>query len=148
MSLARTHAVVSGFAWLAISACFVTVLLRLGVEAFASPAGGRARGLLAIVILLGFAINFAVLGRARRGRGTGEIDERDAAVDRRATEVTAVVVIVAVYLFGVTLYETHADAGTVPVGWLYILAYGTVVLACLVHPVVRLIVDLAGAVDA
>ena len=77
----------------------------------------------------------------------GELDERDEAVARRASEATMIVVAILVYLASIILYETHLESGMVPTGWLYLLAYGTVAMVSLVHAVATLVVDGSGAVD-
>lgn len=144
MSLARKQAIISGLAWLVISILFAVVLTRTGVENLSGPAGHGARSLLAWIIMPGYLINLVIIGRSRRARRDGAIDERDQAIEHRATEATAIVIILAVYLLSITLFETSTKAGTVPSGWLYIIAYGTVALVSLTHPVVRLILDYTG----
>jgi len=148
MSLARKQALILGAVWLTIAVVFSMLLADVDMDAFSGPGGKTTRTLMGAVILPGYLISFAVMAWARRGRRAGDIDERDKAVERRATEITALVMILAVYFFGIGLYEAHAEAGTVPVGWLYLLAYGVVVLVSLVHPVVSLILDVSGHGDA
>jgi hypothetical protein len=77
----------------------------------------------------------------------GELDERDDAIARRASEATLIVVAVVVFSTSMILYETHSDSGAVPTGWLYLLAYGTFALVSLVHAVATLVVDMSGAAD-
>jgi hypothetical protein len=144
MTLSRKQALISGAAWLVISVAFAVVLIDVGVGGIAGPSGHTARSILAAVIIPGYAINFAIMWRSRRGRRAGEIDERDKAIEYRATEITAVVLIVTVYLVCIGLYEAHAGEGSVPTGWLFLLAYGCVVLVSLLHPVVTLILDYTG----
>ena len=147
MSLARTQSAISGAVWLAIAVVSTVLVARLGVDDLAGDAGKATRSVLAAVILPGYAINFAIMVWARRARRRGDIDERDRAVEQRATEISAMVTIVAVYLFGIGLFERHAAAGSVPAGWFYVLAYGTVVMISLVYPAVSLFLDASGRVD-
>ena len=148
MSLARKQAVILGLVWLAIAVVFAVLLADVGIATFSGPGGKATRSVMGAVILPGYLISFLFMWRTRRGRRAGEIDERDMAVERQATAVTAIVLILAVYLFGIGLYEAHAESGQVPAGWLYVLAYGVVVLASLVHPVISLFLDCTGRVDA
>lgn len=148
MSLARKLALFSSITWLVIFVIFVAVSLHLGVEAFAAPAGKKARGLMAAVILPGYLINFAIIWWSRRGHRAGSIDERDKAIEHRATEITAIILLLTIFLFSIGLYDANAESGVVPAGWFYLLAYGTVALVSLLHPVLTLILDLAGRTHA
>ncbi|RKZ15414.1 hypothetical protein DRQ50_07515 [bacterium] len=147
MSLARKQALISGSVWLVITVIFAVNFFSIGAEDFASPAGTRARGLAGAIILPGYIINFFILWWSRRGRRAGDLDERDKAIELRASEQTMIVILMVVFLFGIGLYETHLESGTVPVGWLYLLSYGMVALVSLVHPVLSLINDFAGHAD-
>lgn len=77
-----------------------------------------------------------------RARG-GEVatDERDAQVVARASRGTLVVVLMAVFGLSVGLWEAYREAGAVPVGWMWFLAYGTVIMTFVVHSVATLLVD-------
>lgn len=147
MSLARKLAVITSIVWLTIGVASTLLVLDSGLDGLASPAGDRTRSLLAAIILPGYLIGFAVLWWTRNGRRAGEIDERDKKVERRATEVAAIVVLLTFFLVSIGLYDAYLDRGAVPVGWLYIMAYGTIVWVSLLHPVLRLIIDLSGSID-
>lgn len=141
MSIARAHALVLGAVWLSISVAFVFIFLDLGIDALASPSGEQARSLIRSVILPGYIVSFAIVWRSRRARRAGNIDERDQVVERRATELTAIVTLLAVFLFSIGLYDANVEAGAVPVGWLYVLAYGSIALVSTLHPIATLILD-------
>jgi hypothetical protein len=147
MSQARKQALISGLAWLVITVVFAIVFFSVGVEAFAAPSGHKIRGFLAAVILPGYIINFAIIAWSRRGRRAGNIDERDKAIERLATEITFIIMLLTVYLFSIWLYDANAETGTVPAGWFFVLAYGTIALVSLLHPVLTLILDFSGKSD-
>lgn len=147
MSQARKQALISATAWLVICVVFVVVFVRVGVEGFASPEGERSRSIIAAVILPGYLINFAIMWWSRRGRRTGQLDERDKAVEHRATEISAILLLLVVFMVSIWLYDGHVDQGTVPVGWLFIMAYGSIALVSLLHPVMTLIIDATGRID-
>ena len=109
----------------------------LGVEVIAFPE----------MCLPGYLIGFALIWWTRKGQRAGEIDERDKKVERRATEIAAIIVLLTIFLVSIGLYDAYIDSGSVPVGWLYIMAYGTIVWVSLLHPVLRLIIDFSGAAD-
>ena len=58
-------------------------------------------------------------------------------------------IVMLILFFGATLalFEHYRELGAAPVGWLYLLAYGSVAVVSLLHPVVSLIVDYSGAAD-
>jgi len=147
MSLARKLAIISSIAWLLIGIASTMLILDSGLEGLSSPSGDRARSILATIILPGYLIGFAVLWWTRNGRRAGEIDERDKKIERWATEIAAIIVLLTVYVVSIGLYKAYVARGIVPVGWLYILAYGTIVWVSFLHPVLRLIIDVSGTID-
>jgi len=68
-------------------------------------------------------------------------DERDAQVVARASRGTLVVVLMAVFAMSVGLWEAYREPGAVPVGWMWFLAYGTVIATFVVHSAATLVVD-------
>lgn len=147
MSLARKLAIISCAAWLTIGIASTLLIFDSGLEGLASPSGDRSRSILATIILPGYLIGFALIWWTRNGQRAGEIDERDKKVESRATEIAAIIVLLTVFLVSIGLYDAYIDRGAVPVGWLYILAYGTVVWVSFLHPVLRLIIDFSGTID-
>jgi fatty acid desaturase len=147
MSLARKLAVISSVAWLVIGIASTLLIVDSGLDALASPSGDRTRSVLAAIILPGYLIGFALIWWTRNGQRAGEIDERDKKVESRATEIASIIVLLTFFLASIGLYNAYIDLGSVPVGWLYILAYGTIVWVSLLHPVLRLMIDVSGSID-
>lgn len=147
MSLARRLAVISSAVWLIIGIAFTFLVLDSGLGGLASSSGERTRSVLAGIILPGYLISFALIWWTYKGRRAGEIDERDKKIESRATGIVGIVVLLTVFLVSIGLYDTYLDRGAVPVGWLYILAYGTIVWVSFLHPVLRLIIDFSGSND-
>jgi hypothetical protein len=77
----------------------------------------------------------------RRRDGAVAVDERDDQVVARASQATLVVVLMAVFLLSVGLWEAYRAEGAVPVGWLWFLAYGVIIVTFVVHAVATLVVD-------
>jgi uncharacterized membrane protein len=148
MTHARKYALIASSVWLAILVFFAVAIGRAGVEALAGPGHRGLRALLAAVILPGYVVNGVLLYRSRRARHDAELDERDEAIGRRASEATLIVLAVVIYAVSIALFELHRDAGAVPVGWFYIFAYGCMVVVSLTHPLATLALDLRGKVDA
>ena len=147
MSYARKNALIATIVWTLVFGGLIALVLGPGVNRFAAPDQPIWRMLTAAIILLGFLLNAWLGWRSKKGKKLGELDERDDAIARRASEVTLIVVAMVVFLTALTLYETHRGSGAVPIGWLYLLAYGTVALVSLVHAVATLMVDGKGPAD-
>jgi len=147
MSYARKNAIMATIIWTLILGGLIASVLGPGISRFTAPDQWIWRLLAAAIILPGFLLNAWLGWRSRRGRHLGELDERDDAIARRASEATLIVVAVVVFSTSMILYETHSDSGAVPTGWLYLLAYGTFALVSLVHAVATLVVDMSGPAD-
>jgi len=147
MSYARKHAVMATIIWTLILGGLIASVLGPGASRFTAPDQWIWRLLAAAIILPGFLLNAWLGWRSRRGHRLGELDERDDAIARRASEAALIVVAVLIYVTSIILYETYHDSGAVPTGWLYLLAYGTMAMVSLVHAVATLVVDLSGAAD-
>ena len=137
----------SGSAWLVITVALLAVFFTAGPEAFTTDENKGARLLSANIILPGYLLNFGIMVWSRRGRRRGDLDERDKAVERLASETSLIIMLILFFLSTLYLYEHYRELGAVPVGWLYLLAYGSVAVVSLLHPVVSLIVDYSGSAD-
>ena len=147
MSYARKGAIITTIVWALILGGLIASVLVPGASRFTNPDQSIWRFLTAVIILPGFLLNAWLIWRSRRGRRLGKLDERDEAIARRASEATLIVVGILIFVTSIILYEAYRDTGTVPTGWLYLLAYGTMALVSLVHAVATLVVDRSGAAD-
>ena len=145
MSYARKGAIIMTIVWALILGGLIASVLVPGASRFTDPDQSIWRFLTAVIILPGFLLNAWLIWRSRRGRRLGKLDERDEAIARRASEATLIVVGILIFVTSIILYEAYRDTGTVPTGWLYLLAYGTMALVSLVHAVATLVVDRSGA---
>ena len=147
MSQARKYAIIATIIWTLILGGLIASFLAPGAVRFGAPDHPIWRLLVAAIILPGFLLNAWLGWRSKVGRRSGELDERDDAIARRASEVTLIVIAVTIYVTSIILYETHLGSGAVPVGWFFLLAYGSVALVSLVHAVATLVVDTSDAAD-
>ena len=69
-------------------------------------------------------------------------DERDDQIHARATNIGLIVVVVFVFLGSITLWDAYQDRGSVPVGWMWVMAYSTLILSHLAPALVSLILDI------
>jgi len=77
----------------------------------------------------------------RRAGGVRAVDERDVHVVARAGQTTLIVVLVSVYVVAIGLWTVYEESGSVPVGWMWFLAYGIIILAFLAYAISTIVVD-------
>lgn len=148
MSYARKNAIITAAIWAAVLAGLLLTVLLPGAERFATPEYAPWRLISAAVILPGFLVNAWLGWRTKRGKERGEMDERDDAIARHASQITLLAVGMIVFLAALLLYDLYRDTNGVPAGWLWLLAYGTVAVLSFVHAAAGLVLDLRGDPDA
>jgi uncharacterized membrane protein len=67
-------------------------------------------------------------------------DERDLEISRRANEITLTAVQVFVFVVCIALFLSYETAGSLPVGWMWFLAYITACFGLLAQAVITLVV--------
>ncbi|MCG6956937.1 MAG: hypothetical protein LJF04_13185 [Gemmatimonadetes bacterium] len=141
LSQTRQRAWLATVIWSVAGMGFVlTFFTSGGVGGFPEDSGRHLTG--------AFALAFGFLGqwlawwitRQREG-GPLAADERDIETIARANQTTLVVVLVAIFAFTITLWTVYESAGSVPVAWMWFLAYGGVILASVTSSVATLILD-------
>lgn len=126
--------------WALAGAGFTTAFFAWGGPGeYARDRGRILAG--AIAIAVGYGAHYLALWMTRARGGAVLSDERDAQVVAQASRATLIVVLVAVFALSVGLWEGYREAGSVPVGWLWFLAYGVVILTSVVHGVATLVAD-------
>lgn len=123
----------------AIYSAIVGVIATVGflVAGFAGDGPGELaedtarRNVAAAFVAFGIFTNLLVryLTRPRPDDPRGIVDERDRAIHRHAFEIALWVTVSAVFVGCLALYETHQEAGALPVNWIWFLGYGAVLLA-------------------
>jgi hypothetical protein len=112
--------------WGLVAVAFTSVFFLGGGAA--TYADDSLRVLAAAVILAsGFVGYLGMLYRTReKSNGTARMrDERDLEIARQANEIALVAVLVFVFSVCIALYLGHETSGTIPVGWMWFLAYAT-----------------------
>jgi len=109
-----------------------------GPSEFAAESGRVAAT--AVALGLGYVVYFAVMWRTR-GRGRVASDERDELVVGRAGQAALVAVLLWVFAVGIGLWLAYDAAGAVPVGWMWFLAYATVIVGLVSHGAATLVLD-------
>jgi len=96
----------------------------------------------AVALAFGFLAYWLVLWMTRQRGGEGPVaDERDTQILARANQATLVVVLLGVFGLSIGLWVAYEGEGGVPAGWMWFLAYGSVVLAFVTSAVATLILD-------
>ena len=90
----------------------------------------------------GFLAQWVVVWITRQRKGGALLsDERDYQIVARANQATLVVVLVGIFALTIGLWTAYESGGQVPVGWMWFLAYGSVILASVTSAVSILILD-------
>ncbi len=140
MSQTRLRAWCAAIIWTVAGAGFgLAFFARGGPEGYAGDSARILAG--AVAIAAGYGGNLLATWLTRGRRGEVVADERDAEVVAQASRGTLVVVLMAVFALSVGLWEGYRTEGAVPVGWLWFLAYGTVITTFVVHSLATLVVD-------
>ena len=141
MSQTRRQAWLETVIWTVAGVGFaVTFFAGQGATGFAEDSTRHLAG--AGALAFGFLGHWMTLWYTRQRPGTPPTrDERDLQIMARANQATLIVVLLAVFAFTIGLWVTHEAHGQVPVGWMWFLAYGSVILASLSSAVATLILD-------
>ena len=131
--------------WLicAIGFCW-TVFSHGGPATYADDSARKVIG----AVFLAFGIFGAPLMRlfTRRGSGDGGThhDERDDLIAAKSCQVGLIVVGILVFCGSIALWEVYQEAGSVPVGWMWVMAYSTLIVTNLAPLTISLILDIGG----
>ncbi|UCF04726.1 MAG: DUF2178 domain-containing protein [bacterium] len=140
MTLWQKRALLSALIWGIVAAGFLVCFLSgYGPSAFIEGNPRRnigaaflAAGILSYTLLLYFT-------KKRRKARPVLVDERDQTLSRKASEGAFFVLALFVFLFSIALHDAFRDKGSVPIGWLWSLAYSSWILAYLSQAVIALI---------
>ena len=95
-----------------------------------------------LVIGVGFAGHFAIVSLTGKGAGSKRaIDERDLQVLARAGQATLSAYLLVQYLISIGLWSLYESKGSVPVGWLYLLAAGAPIVGSFAFSVATILFD-------
>ena len=118
---------------------FLTFFSGGGVEEFDTDSVRHLAG--AAAIGFGFIGQWTTLWLTRRRGGAVVADERDLQVVARASQMTLVIVLIAIYGLTVGLWTIYEKDGVVPVGWMWFVAYAAVILSVVTNSLAVLVFD-------
>ena len=95
----------------------------------------------ALILAAGFIgyLSMLYLTREKSNDKTLIRDERDLNIARQANEIALVAVLVFVFAVCITLFLSYETAGSLPVGWMWFLAYATACFGLLAQAVDTLV---------
>ena len=134
---ARYGLAIGGMATVAFNLVF---FLRGGAATYADDS---IRILVAAIILAtGFIAYFTMIYQTReKSKGKSLItDERDLEISRQANEIALVAILVFVFVVCIVLFLCYETTGSLPVGWMWFLAYITALFGLLAQALATLIV--------
>jgi hypothetical protein len=82
-----------------------------------------------------------LLTRGKAGSESVVRDERDERIETKATGIGIITVVTLVFLGSIALWDAYQEPGCVPVGWMWVMAYATLILSHLAPAVVSLALD-------
>ena len=110
----------------------------------ATYADDSIRMLVAAVILAAGFIGYICMLYLTREKSNGKAlirDERDLEISRQANEIALVAVLVFVFSVCIALFLGYETAGSLPVGWMWFLAYATAIFGLLAQAVATLVLQ-------
>ncbi len=119
---------VLGLVWTAILVALFVV--RGGVERFSTDSSTRILLSVLFVLMLLFSGLLGVPWKARKGPG-GDVDERDLAILERAPQVQLLAVMLTLAAWVIGLTEYYWERGTVPILWLNLMLYSSLIASTL-----------------
>jgi len=125
--------------WGLVAAAFGLVFFLGGGAA--TYADDSIRMLVAAVILAAGFIGYLCMIYMTREKSNCKAlisDERDLEIDRQANEIALVAVLVFVFTVCITLFLGYETAGSLPVGWMWFLAYATACFGMLAQAIATL----------
>ena len=98
-------------------------------------------GIAAVILGAGFVgyLSMIYLTREKQNGRTLISDERDLEIARQANEIALVAVLVFVFSVCISLFLSYETAGSLPVGWMWFLAYGSACFGLLGQAVITLV---------
>jgi hypothetical protein len=126
--------------WGLVSAGFGMVFF-LGGGAVTYADDSIRMGIAAVILGTGFVgyLSMIYLTREKANSKTLVSDERDLDIARQANEIAMVAVLVFVFSVCIALFLNYETAGSLPVGWMWFLAYATACFGLLGQAVITLV---------
>ncbi len=143
MTQSRLRNILTLIIWLVVAVGFVyTVFSSGGPSTYASDSKRRIIGGVFLAIGIFGTPLMRLFTRKKTDSGRVHRDERDERIDARATRIGIITVVTLVFLGSIALWDTYQEPGCVPVGWMWVLAYSTLILSHLVLAAVSLALDI------
>jgi peptidoglycan/LPS O-acetylase OafA/YrhL len=139
MTRSRLRSLLTLIVWLLVAIGFAwTVFSDGGSATYADDTRRRLLG--GAVLAAGIFGTPLMRLLTRRGSPADRVDrdERDEEIEARATRIGLVSVVTLVFLGAIALWDSHQEPGCVPVGWMWVLAYATLILSHLAPAAVSL----------
>lgn len=143
MSKPRLRNLLTIAIWIVVAVGFsVTVFTSGGPATYADDTNRRLIG----GVFLAFGVFgmplMRLLTRSKPDAEHVDRDERDEQIEAKATNIGVIAVVTFVFLGSIALWDAYQDPGCVPVGWMWVLAYSTLILSHLAPAFVCLALDL------
>ena len=143
MSQSRLRNVLTLAIWLIVAAGFAfTAFSSGGPATYADDSHRRIIGGAFLAAgILGTPL-MRLLTRINRDSKRVQRDERDERIEAKGTRIGIITVVTLVFLGCIALWDVYQEQGCVPVGWMWVLAYSTLILSHLAPTIVSLAIDI------
>ncbi len=142
MTQSRLRNILTLIIWLVVAVGFVyTVFSSGGPSTYAEDSQRRVVGGVFLAIGIFGTPLMRLFTRKKTDSGRVQRDERDERIDARATRIGIIAVVALVFLGSIALWDVYQEPGCVPVGWMWVLAYATLILSHLVPTIVSIALD-------
>lgn len=85
--------------------------------------------LLALLFLVGFTIDFIFRMYERSQKWGFKRDERDMMIQSKALSTGFIILVIYIFIISIGLYTKYEAEGFMPIGWVWLIAYSTIVVA-------------------
>ncbi|MCK8058391.1 MULTISPECIES: DUF2178 domain-containing protein [unclassified Fusibacter] len=128
MSKPMKFSIIQVGAWLLIG---IILLLVFNQEGVVEQWGDNQNKtlLVASLFIFGFSSDFILRLIEKSKRHGFSRDERDQLIQSKAMNFGFILTLIYVFLVTITLYVKYEDAGLMPVGYMWFVAYSTIVIA-------------------
>lgn len=147
MTQSNKRAIWSLCIWGPIALAFVVLFFIVGKPATYTDTR-IVRILISAIFGLGF-LSYALMlfqTRLKPGQESYASDERDEMISMQGANAGMIVVMVYVYVLAMGLFLNYEEVGSVPVGWMWFLAYSTMLMAFLSASTITLILHQRGEI--
>lgn len=127
MSIKMKQTLVHLFLWTVVLILFITVFLSEGT--IANWGDNRVKTIMfAVIVFIGFGGDTLTRAIFKKRKGKIIKDERDDSISLRSMTISAIITFIYIFIVAISLYTKYENSGSVPVAWVWFMAYSMVMV--------------------